>query len=694
MNLEYANDLINYASKIGILEKIENDTFILNDLEYHFDFDDIENKDNEILIKELRSNLPITEVIDLVREAISLGIVTDISSENKLKDFLSLEDYISIVNENHFMFKINSESFDDTIYTVTFDKRKHDIKRKIEYASRTSQFVDTLMKRIMAKYNILLVRKADFKTDKYPTLKETDYYEAKFSHILDTESETDSIQNEIKVMINYKDNFNNQTVSENVIDDIFINLSKNEVTYGFYNIGQSEAEPLYDAINEEVDSQDIDSLLRIRNLISSPEVKFNIFETLRGNKNTNLAKLIESREENLHETKSLEPKIEFTVTPLSIYCNHIVEKKCVYEITSKNPYYKDYPLLYEISYNPANLEDISFEVDIDGIVEKVKNEELILAFDDAPTRGNVTPRITIKSCVVMLYGYNERFNDDIYKDVYFLKDSLVKLINNKVEPFDGNLDDNTYLKSQIVKGEITGNYYYIGDAKALNPADILGADVVDDGKMHYVSNQYSRECPTCHHQFGATNEVWKMYSDSHLIVNKDGNVSCCDYCANEEDNSKYNNGLSILYSKGQRKYFLDDLSDIKCSDRCISCENKRDSLLFVDLNLKTHLPDLCISCRRYYCPDHIDSKTHVCINCSKTVPAKDIKELDSKLRVLARMNIQAKDMFKKKLSFYLNDEWNALWIYSESKNKLTTYYLITDDKKKFMHLEKVFKIKR
>ena len=94
-----------------------------------------------------------------------------------------------------------------------------------------------------------------------------------------------------------------------------------------------------------------------------------------------------------------------------------------------------------------------------------------------------------------------------------------------------------------------------------------------------------------------------------------------------------------------KKYFLDDLTNIKCTDRCISCKKKRDSILFVDLNMKTQRPELCSSCRRYYCPTHIDSKTHVCVNCSKSVTAKDIKELDPKLRTLARMNIQAKDMF-------------------------------------------------
>ena len=694
MNLEYTNDLIDYASSIGILVKDEENNFILNDMKYQFNYNDISSVNNERLIRDLRSNLPITEVIDLVREAITLGIVTDISSENKLVDFLTLNNYIEIVNEGYFLFKINSETFDDIIYKVTFDKRKHDIKRKIEYASRTSQFVDTLMKRIMAKYNILLVRKANFKTEKYPSIKESELYDSKFSHIIDTEDESDTIQNEIKVMVNYRDNFNNQTISENVIDDIFISLSKNEVSYGFYNVGQSEAEPLYDAINEEVDLEDIDSLLRIRNLLSSPLVKFNIFETLRGNSNTNLARLINSREENLIETNSIEPKIEFTVTPLSIYCNHIVEKKCVYEITSKNPYYKDYPLMYELKYNPARLDDISYEVDIDGIIETVKDEELILAFDDAPIGRDVHPRMTIKKCALMLYGYLDRFNSDIYKDVYFLKASLVKLIDNKVIPFDGNLDENTYLRSQIVKGEISGNYYYIGDAIELKKEDILGVAIVDDKEKHYVSKEYLRVCKTCNHQFGATDEIWNMYQFQHLLVNKDGEYSCCDYCSNEEDNSKYNNGLSILYSKGQKKYFLDDVSNPRCTDICISCSERKDSLLFVDVNRKTHLPDLCICCKRYYCSEHIDSKTRLCINCSKMVQAKDISELDPKLRLLARMNVQAKDMFKKKLSYYFNEEWNSLWIYSEAKNKLVTYYLITDDKKKFMHLEKVFKIKR
>ena len=94
MNLEYTNDLIDYASSIGILVKDEENNFILNDMKYQFNYNDLSSVNNERLIRDLRSNLPITEVIDLVREAITLGIVTDISSENKLVDFLTLNNYI------------------------------------------------------------------------------------------------------------------------------------------------------------------------------------------------------------------------------------------------------------------------------------------------------------------------------------------------------------------------------------------------------------------------------------------------------------------------------------------------------------------------------------------------------------------------------------------------------------------------
>ena len=683
MEMEYQNDLIEYALNINLLKK-EDDFFILNEHKYSNDL---------VLINKLKENLPICEIIDLVKEAIILGIVADVSDQYKRKLFLDLNNYTNIINASYFIFKINSESFDDILYKVTFDKKKHDIKKKIEYASRTSLFVDTLMKRIMAKYNILLVRKALFKTDKYPSLLKSNLYDFEFQAVSDSEGSTDTIQHELKVMINYQDNFSNQTVSKNVIDDIFVTLSGNKISYGFYNIGQSEAEPIYDAINEDVDAGDIDSLLRIRNLMTDPEVKFNIFETLRENENTNLSRLIKERYDNLKKSNLIDPKIEFTVTPLSIYCNHIVEKKCTYKVTSVNPYYKDYPLFYEVSYNPANLEDVSYDVDVDGIPEKVNDQELILAYDDAPTFGPVSARMTIKRCAVNLYGFNERFNLDIYKDVYFLKNSLVKLIDNKVEPFDGILDDNTFLKSQIVKGEISGKYYYIGDTIELNPKDILGAVILNDNSKHYVSKEYARLCPTCGHKFGAIDEVWSLYQQTHIIVNKD-DLSCCDYCAFEDDNSKYNNGKSILYSKGQKKYFLDDLNNIKNTDVCIACKNKNDALLFVDLNMKTHLPDLCVSCKRYYCPKHINQKTHLCVNCTKNPEAIDIVNLDRQHKTLLKLNFKLTDLIGKETTYYYNADWNALWVYVDGKKSYTTYYLITDDNNKFMHLEKVTKIKR
>ena len=104
MNLLYVNDLIDYASKLGILVKDENNNFILNDKEYKFNYNELDSNENLPLINELRANLPITEVIDLVREAISLGIVYDISNEYKLKCLLDLNGYIDINSKNEYSY--------------------------------------------------------------------------------------------------------------------------------------------------------------------------------------------------------------------------------------------------------------------------------------------------------------------------------------------------------------------------------------------------------------------------------------------------------------------------------------------------------------------------------------------------------------------------------------------------------------
>ena len=77
MEMEYANDLIEYALNINLLTK-EDDSFILNEQKYNND---------ELLYKASRENLPICEIIDLVKEAIMLGIVTDVSGEYKRKLF-------------------------------------------------------------------------------------------------------------------------------------------------------------------------------------------------------------------------------------------------------------------------------------------------------------------------------------------------------------------------------------------------------------------------------------------------------------------------------------------------------------------------------------------------------------------------------------------------------------------------------
>lgn len=697
MEAKALNYLINYATNMGIikdmsvsysdLEEIAKNegefSFELNDgKSYNYDFSNPESKNSEASVKAIRKILPICGVIDLINEAVILGIVTDISTDYNCNELVSYDNnYLEITNVNCFYFKINSEMFDDTIYKITFDKKRHDIKNKIEYASRTSLFVDTLMKRIMAKYNILLVRKASWVDEGIPELPLADYMSGEFKNTSDSELATDMIENQLKVLVNYRDNFNNTTCSENVIDDIFVNITGNEIRYGFFKIGKSDdTEPLYDVINDDVAVDDIDSLLRIRNLINDSDVKFNIFETLRNNPNTNLSSLIKSRITEYDEKINTDPKIEFTITPLSIYCNHIVKKTAHYIIKSTNLRYSDYELDYAVEFNPANVKNADFLIYGDGDTDILgKNDKIVIAFDDLATEGKeLNPRISSTKYATILYGSSNRYNNELYRDVYFLNESLVKLVDNNILPYDGILDSNTYVKSQIVRGEISGRYMYINDAVEVIDDDILGVDLLDLDKKRYVSKEYARHCDICGHTYGALNEVWEGYKASHIIKNDPNNRSCCDACKN----TILPTGEAIIYSLGYKEYYFDNPKELKNTELCIECKNEANAFIFVDTRNRGR--GRCKVCNRYYCPSHIDLNTNICINCS----GKNIKDTinDPKLIKLIKTNINPIDLLNKDLSYKFIPDENALWVYSNRKNKQITYYFIVDDDQKFIHL--------
>jgi len=684
LNIVSNCNLDEYNNKVSNNESLKLN---IDNIEYTLDFSDFYSKENERIIKLLQKHMPITTIIDLVTEAIYLGVITDISSDYNLNDLISYEkNYKEIVKRDIFYYKINSELFDDTIYKITFDKKCHDIKNKIEYASRTSLFIDTLMKRIMAKYNILLVRKASFSDDIIPKINLDSNVEIINSEINDSEFETDLIENELKVLINYRDNFNNTTWTENVIDDIFINIDGNNINYGFYNIGQyDESEPIYDVINEEVDINDIDSLLRIRNLINDSNIKFNIFETLRKNEDSNLYSLIKSRINDYDNRLNTDPKIEFTITPLSIYCNHIVKKTCTYKLKSKNRFYSEFEYDYSIQYNPRNLSDIDYFIYGDGDIERLgKDEELILAFSDYYENKDLFMKVTSKKYASCLYNLNSHYRSDRYKDVYFLNESLVKLIDNKLVPFDGVLDEFTYIKSQIVRGEISGKYVYIKDATRIADEDILGVDLLDIDTPRYVSNEYIRKCDICNHQFGATKEAWDLYQKSHILVNDINNRSCCKYCIG----NVLDTGNVILYSEGYNEYYLDNPKELKYTDYCSLCNNPNES--FIHINNSNNLDRMCKICHMHYCNKHMNKETNICDNCNNKIKNYNTISNDKLIRLI-KSNLNIKDIINKELLFNYQKDINSLWVYSKSKKTETTYFLLVSENEKYVHLINKYK---
>ncbi|MCR5350290.1 MAG: hypothetical protein K6E20_04785, partial [Acholeplasmatales bacterium] len=672
-------DLDNYDNLIENGEKI---SFKLNEDSLFYDFSDKESKNNEIIIKKLRKLMPICGIIDLVNEAIKLGVITDISQDFKAMPLTEYEnDYSKITKAFAFYYKINSELFDDTVYKITFDKKNHDIKKKIEYASRTSLFIDTLMKRIMTKYNILLVRKASWNELDAPKLRLDKNTICDSYEISDSTLETDMIENQLKVLINYRDNFNNTTCTENVIDDIFLNVDGNNINYGFFKIGKSnDNDPIYEVINEDVSADDIDSLLKIRNLINEPEVKFNIFETLRNNNETNLSNLIDLRIKEYEQRLNTDPKIEFTITPLSIYCNHIVKKTATFTLKSNNRFFKDFEYDYSVEYNPANIDECEYNIYGDGDIDRLRDdEELILAFSDLYDNKDLHMKVTSKRFATCLYDLNNHYHSDKYKDVYFLNDNLVKLKDNSILPYDGNPDEFTYLRSQIVMGEISGNYIYIKDATKVDDKDILGVDLLDIDTDRYVANEYVRKCDICGHVFGATSEVWEEYKKAHVLVNDINTRSCCDNCVG----TILDTGNAVIYSKGYNEYYLDNPKDLKYTDICLACENPMDA--FIHINNSNNLTKMCKICHKHYCQEHLDIKTHVCINCSQKTSKRSSISNDKFIKLI-KSNLEPKDILSKDLEFNYDKDDLSLWVYSKRKNKKVTYYFITDENEKFVHL--------
>ncbi|MCR5112883.1 MAG: hypothetical protein K6A63_02975 [Acholeplasmatales bacterium] len=690
MDKKSLENLLLYASYSGALMKLDSEglpnlienespvSFTLNGEDYTIDFSD--NLERDAVIKMVKRAVPITSVIDLTDEALKLGIVTDVSSDYKKAEFESFNDYIGVVEADYFCFKINSESFDDTVYKITYKRENHDIKKKIEYASRTSLFIDTLIKRIMAKYNILLVRKASLNSEMLPELPVEENTYAEYEDTADSSFDTDMIQNQLKLLINYRDNFNNASCSENVIDDIFISITDNQVSYGFYNIGQSDEEPVYDVINETVSADDIDSLLRIRSLINDNDVKFKMFETLRANKNTHLSRLIEERIAQYDSELNSDPKIEFTVTPLSIYCNHIVKKTVHYHIGIKSEQYKNYIVPFTVIFNPADPSSTEYEIYADGEMEMLKpGRHLVLAFDGINDgTHDLNPMVTSEDYATKLYGLADRYNNKYYKDIYFLNEDLVKVIDGNLVPYDGKPDEFTYLKNQVVKGEISGKYYFIKDTIKIKSNDILGVDFISDQiEDKYIHTSYARKCDVCGHVFGATDDVWNMYKAQHKLINVGNGASCCNHCAG----TVVNEDQVILYSKGYKEYYFDDYKNPSRTAICITCDEPSEALIYVKKGSKR---GKCKVCGKYYCPDHINPETNICVNCSGELERNDT--LSDGLRKNVIKSLSPKDMLVKDISFNYYKAANSVWAIVKKEKKTSIYYFAVDDNELFVHL--------
>ena len=106
---------------------------------------------------------------------------------------------------------------------------------------------------------------------------------------------------------------------------------------------------------------------------------------------------------------------------------------------------------------------------------------------------------------------------------------------------------------------------------------------------------------------------------------------------------------------------------------------------FIHINNSNKTSKMCKICHKYYCTNHLDMNNHICVNCSQeTSKRSDIN--NEKFLKLIKSNLDPRDIISKELEFNYSKEDLALWVYSKRNKKKVTYYFITDENEKFVHL--------
>lgn len=725
------------------------------------------DSDREKLRYELKKMLPVAEIIDLVHLAIESGVIDekpekDLDSSEIGKDgekdkkvgdaaeFKSFnKDYCKITQlDYHFNFTILHETRKDDSYNVAFNENLSN--SEVEYASRASRFVDTLVKRITTKYNVLSVQEASFdvKNDEKHRPAIAEGFKIKAMKRDHGDEESSEIKSQMKLLIHYRDHVASETYSESVIDDIHVSFTDGKPKYDFMKI-----EPNKDAkpIREPMDITKEEGVKEIFDKLTDKEEKYNIFNELRKHDQSNLHRLIEKRLDEYvkyRDENGEEPRVEFTMSLLAIYINRIIKDVVDFEISydlkklgkDTHEYLKGvsatYPKIFDPS-KPDTLDKFPYKGSEDGpylfsekeAVEAKRrkgtvseDKVLVCALLNNPIKWNIEsakieflPPEKIKTEALPLsetYASDDKIFNNFYntpelKGIRFAKSEVVE-----VEDLYGNKV--SCLKSDAETCKISGKKYHKKDMRLIkgeeiNNVIVEGEDLSSETEV-WIANktEYQHRCELCHTMYYADESNWEKYKKEYaLYYNASLNAAkhCCGACKGTVRNDIYfvfnGNGAD-----GKKYYFVDDKNVLEHTELCHCCV---DGFILKDHDKTKEVSGRCEICGQLYCAKHIVKHTHkgakegsldnnyyICHHCYKDGDGKlkqyrDFDNSGESKSIWKKIRHLIKTGKRNECMYYLSSDKNELRVCEKNKKFDRIYYFVTEEGSGVYFLKKMHK---
>lgn len=708
-----------------------------------------DSNSKKILDQKIREALPITTIIDFIGFAIESKIIKDIEKDNsnavngKESEYSGVEDFIRYrlcegcydytkITQHDKAFKfVRDIDGVSVVNRVAFNKDKCNIKKRVEYANRASNFIDSLLKQVMTTYNVLEVDNAQVNVEndrtKWPKIAR-DMFVTVVPEDTDATSEHSKTENQVSLLIHYRDNIGTMVEDKNgnkhvdtaifsksVIDRITITFDKKDkITTAKYSsadtvMGRESGNKRDVALDPKKVGTLINEISEIVEHYKNETSKRKILKWLSKN-DSKLRELIESRMDAYNELSGSEkPKVEFTMSLLSIYINKIkrvpVNFEIKYDVSGKKhlEYLKDVKCVYNKIYDPERVDDYKVHPlkynNKDYDVGLSSGEEIVCALlvnplgkDPADIEAIAAP----KSETVVLY--DERDNP-FYKKEELNGVRFPKYLTQPVKTKSGKTV--TCLKEDVKQCFFTKNFYHKDEMISVKKECVISSEALPKDKNEiWILNddkQNLHKCPICGEMFYASENDWKNECSKHKLVYVSGDYGlepkhCCKKCANNE---REQNGKKYFIFGGDEKlgkyYFIDDADELTKTSICPCCheENKEEQFIYMD----SKYYEKCDLCGQLCCTTHVDKigNNNICHKCDKDKKVSKYLsfQIDPTGDVWKKIRHLLKSGKKDHFMYQLNG--TELRVCEDGGSFRRLYFFVSDNERKVFFLKKVIK---